>query len=127
MTSETKSNGPLKTNWGAIDNGAIQLNVHRKSLISKRSNCLILPSTSCTKTCGTFASAAALVPAMGSIVSADGTVAEVLLVSRGDCDAMADTFRPPESSNCVKSTRVSSIPSVVRVADSANVKRAVVG
>lgn len=85
---------------------------------------LNLPSASSTNTWVTFASAAALVPAIGSAISTEGTITNALSVSCGDCNAFVDTFRPLDSSNCVKSTLVSSIPSGVRVADSANVKRA---
>lgn len=79
-----------------------------------------------TNTCGTLASVAELVPAIGSIWLAV-SVADVLLVSfvepvsRGDCDGTVETLLPG-SSNCVKSIRVSSMPSVAR--DSANVNRA---
>lgn len=98
-------------------------------LKQKTSILMNLPSTSSViNTCGTFASVAELVPAIGSTWAVVG-VADVLLVSfaelvsRGDCDGTVETFRP-DSSNWVRSIRVSSMPSDARVAASANVKRA---
>lgn len=134
LKSNSQENETMKNADGTCDKFiTVSEKMQFNELKKKRSNQFAqsLPSeSSVTDTCGTFASVAELlllVPAIGSLWAAVG-VADVLLlvslaepVSRGDCDGIVDTLRP-DSSNCVKSIRVSSMPSDAR--DSANVKRA---